>query len=199
MDKTSHTINPFESRGKAFELLVLFGFYLILFAVQWGFVRPLELQLVTSYVSISSLLFLPHAARVLGAWLLGPVAALALIPAHLLTFHFFIHPLAGAGDIGDALAGALCAPLAFELMRLLKIDLYPRKGAVISWRNLIFAGAVASVFNSFFGLYFISGSFPMDDVFDIIARRIIGDIMGLIVCMAALSFLLKLILRKTHG
>ena len=55
--------------------------YLLTFVVWRFFILPLEISLTSDNAIFASFLFLPHAVRVLSAWLLGPKSLLAMIPA----------------------------------------------------------------------------------------------------------------------
>jgi hypothetical protein len=88
------------------------------------------------------------------------------------------------------MVGALIAPVAFELMRFVRIDVYPKLTGVISWRTLVFAGLFGSIINSFFSTLFLKGRFPIEDTFDVLTRFIIGDVMGLVIMVSLLVGLL---------
>ena len=105
-----------------------------------------------------------------------------------------MHPDTGAftpTDLIIPMIGALCAPVAFELMRFVRIDVYPKSTGVISWRTLVFAGLFSSIINSFFSTLFLEGRFPIEDTFDVLTRSIIGDVMGLVIILLLLIGLLK--------
>ena len=175
-----------------------FGFiflaYLGLASVQQLVIMPIETMLVERNVALVSLLYLPHAVRVLGAWMYGPKSILALIPAAICE-DFFARsgtgPLTQA-DIIIPMVGALCAPVAFELMRVVRIDIYPKSTGVISWRSLVFAGLLSSIINSFFSTLFLEGRFPIEDTFDVLTRFIIGDVIGLVIVLFVSVGLLKM-------
>ena len=59
----------------------IFLAYLGLVAFQHLVIMPIETMMVKRNVAFVSLLYLPHAVRVLGAWMVGPKSILALIPA----------------------------------------------------------------------------------------------------------------------
>ena len=144
--------------------------------------------------ALVSLLYLPHAVRVLGAWMVGPKSILALIPASICGYFFAMHPGAGAftpTDLIIPMIGALCAPVAFELMRFVRIDVYPKSTGVISWRTLVFAGLLSSIANSFFSTLLLERRFPVEDTFDVLTRFVIGDVMGLMIVLLFLVGLLK--------
>ena len=155
---------------------------------------PIEAMMVEHNVALVSLLYLPHAVRVLGAWMVGPKSILALIPASICGYFFIMRPDTGAFTPADfiiPIIGALCAPVAFELMRFVRIDVYPKSTGVISWRTLVFAGLFSSIINSFFSTLFLEGRFPIEDTFDVLTRFIIGDVMGLVIILLLLVGLLK--------
>ena len=173
--------------------VLIFLAYLGLVAVQNLVIMPIETMLVERNVALVSLLYLPHAVRVLGAWMVGPKSILALIPASIIVY-FVTRPDTGPStqaDIIIPMIGALCAPVAFELMRVFRIDVYPKSTGVISWRTLVFAGLFSSIINSFFSTLFLEGRFPIEDTFDVLTRFIIGDVMGLMLVLFILVGLLK--------
>jgi len=173
--------------------VLIFLAYLGLVAVQNLVIMPIETMLVERNVALVSLLYLPHAVRVLGAWMVGPNSLLAPIPASFIVY-FVTRPDTGPStqaDIIIPMIGALCAPVAFELMRVFRIDVYPKSTGVISWRTLVFAGLFSSIINSFFSTLFLEGRFPIEDTFDVLTRFIIGDVMGLVLVLLILVGLLK--------
>jgi hypothetical protein len=173
--------------------VLIFLAYLGLVAVQNLVIMPIETMLVERNVALVSLLYLPHAVRVLGAWMVGPKSILALIPASIIVY-FVTRPDTGPStqaDIIIPMIGALCAPVAFELMRVFRIDVYPKSTGVISWRTLVFAGLFSSIINSFFSTLFLEGRFPIEDTFDVLTRFFIGDVMGLVLVLLILVGLLK--------
>ena len=178
--------------------VLIFVIYLGLVTVQYQVIMPIEAMMVEHNVALVSLLYLPHAVRVLGAWMVGPKSILALIPASICGYFFAMRPDAGAftpTDLIIPMIGALCAPVAFELMRFVRIDVYPKSTGVISWRTLVFAGLLSSIINSFFSTLFLEGRFPIEDTFDVLTRFVIGDVMGLVVVLLVLVGLLKVFRR----
>ena len=168
--------------------------YLGLVTVQHLVIMPIEKMMVERNVALVSLLYLPHAVRVMGAWMVGTKSILALIPASICGYFFAMRPDTGAftpTDLIIPMIGALCAPVAFELMRFVRIDVYPKSTGVISWRTLVFAGLFSSIINSFFSTLFLEGRFPIEDTFDVLTRFIIGDVMGLVIILLILIGLLK--------
>jgi hypothetical protein len=174
--------------------VLIFLTYLGLFTVQYLVIMPIETMMVERNAALVSLLYLPHAVRVLGAWMVGPKSILALIPASICGYFFIMRPDIGAFTPADfiiPMIGALCAPVAFELMRFVRIDVYPKSTGVISWRTLVFAGLLSSIVNSFFSTLFLEGRFPIEDTFHVLTCFVIGDVMGLVIILLLLVSLLK--------
>ena len=167
--------------------------YLVVWLVQHYLVVPIETHILKNNVAIVSVVYLPHAIRVLATWMLGPKAALALIPISLITFYIGQADTANLAlyDYAVAVIGGVCAPLAFELMRLVKINVYPKNVGIISWRTLVFAGFLSSILNSFFQTVFLEGKFPIEDTLSILSRFVIGDVMGLVIVLTALVLALR--------
>jgi hypothetical protein len=164
------------------------GFYLI----QVNFILPLEKTYFGNLTEYASLLFLPHAVRVIAAWLLGPKAILALFPASVISLHFYESISAqGLGFYLYILFSSASAIIAFEFLKLMKIDIYPRGERMSSWRNVLFAGFLASFFNSLGGVYFIEAIPDTDALFELIFRFIIGDVLGLLFSMFVLMILFR--------
>ena len=166
--------------------------YLGLYLIQVNFILPLEKTYFGNLTEYASLLFLPHAVRVIAAWLLGPKAILALFPASVISLHFY-EPISaqGLGFYLYILFSSASAIIAFEFLKLMKIDIYPRGERMSSWRNVLFAGFLASFFNSLGGVSFIEAIPDTDALFELIFRFIIGDVLGLLVSMFVLMILFR--------
>ena len=194
--------NPMNQHFSKFFLhwfVLIFLTYLGLVAVQYLVIMPIETMMVERNVALVSILYLPHAVRVLGAWMVGPKSVLALIPTSICVY-FATRPDTGPltpADFVIPLVGALCAPVAFELMRFVRIDVYPKSTGVISWRTLVFAGFLSSIINSFFSTLFLEDRFPIEDTFDVLTRFVIGDVMGLVIVLFLSVVLSKAFRRFT--
>lgn len=170
---------------------VVIATYICLFILQVNFIYPIEKAYFGESTTYASLLFLPHAVRVIAAWLLGPKAILALFPATMISTHLY-EPLtlhAPALYI-YCLASSASAVIAFEFLKLIKMNVYP-SGKMKSWRNVLFAGFLASFISSFGGIYFIDARLDFGKVVELSFRYITGDTLGLIVSMFVLMILFR--------
>ena len=169
--------------------------YLFAFLIQRYLVFPLEISVTSGNAAFASLLFLPHAVRVLSAWLLGPKSLIAMIPATIATSLISdTMPHAGYEFLAHIIMptfSACSAVMAFEFMRFCKIDAYPKDTGVISWRTVLFGGVFASIINSLGSSWLYSGFFEPSESIEVIARFIIGDTLGLLFGMLIIMLIFK--------
>ena len=158
--------------------------YLATFVVWRYFILPVEINLTSENAIFASFLFLPHAVRVLSAWLLGPKSLIAMIPAGVaVSLIGDVSPPQGYELVQElilATFAASSAVMAFEFMRLCKIDAYPKDEGIVSWRTVLFGGVLASIINSLGSTWLKSGYFEPAIIIEVITRFVLGDIMGLV-------------------
>lgn len=157
--------------------------YLFTFVVWRYLILPLEISLTNENAIFASFLFLPHAVRVLSAWLLGPKSLIAMIPAGVaVSLIGGASPSQGYELIQEVILATFAASsavMAFELMRFCKIDAYPKDEGTVSWRTILFGGVLASIINSLGSTWLKSGYFEPAIIIEVIIRFIIGDTLGL--------------------
>ena len=168
------------------------------FIIQMTLILPFEVAAAGHIGSLASVLFLPHAVRVLSVWLLGPKAFFALFPASLfISYVFFRHDYDPGTLFLITLWGSASAVIAFEFLRLMNLDVYPKNATRINWRSLVFAGCLASFFNSVGGTYLKSEGLSAPEIFELLSRYLIGDIGGLLFCLIVLMLILRYV-RLLH-
>ena len=169
--------------------------YLVTFVIWRYLILPFEISLTNENAIFASFLFLPHAVRVLSAWLLGPKSLIAMIPAGIA-----VSLIGGASppqgyelllEVILATFAASSAVMAFEFMRFCKIDAYPKDNGIVSWRTVMFGGVLASIINSLGSTWLKSGYFDAALIIEVITRFILGDVMGLIAGMLAIMFVAR--------
>ena len=74
---------------------------------------------------------------------------------------------------------------------MMKINVYSRADQLPNWRGVVFAGTLASVFNSITGVLIKSSMMLTGDVYDIICRYLIGDTLRLVFGMVVLPLLFR--------
>lgn len=158
-------------------------------------VAPVQRIFLPDKTVFASLVFLPHGVRVLATWafvwraipplILGAaIAAFLFMPAE--DFNF-LEPLL----LESIMAGAVCAFLAFEVVKLTGMDLYARGRRWLSWKGMILIGTIASLINSVAQTLIYSGLIGPGELFEVLVIYAVGDIIGLILCMVALMFVFR--------
>ena len=169
--------------------------YLLTFVVWRYLILPLELSLTNENAIFASFLFLPHAVRVLSAWLLGPKSLIAMIPASVaVSLIGGASPSQGYELIQEVILAtfsASSAVMAFELMRFCKIDAYPKDEGIVSWRTILFGGVLASIINSLGSTWLKSGFFAPSELMEVIIRFILGDTLGLLFGMLIIMLIFR--------
>ena len=169
--------------------------YLLTFVVWRYLILPLELSLTNENAIFASFLFLPHAVRVLSAWLLGPKSLIAMIPvAVAVSLIGGASPSQGYDLIQVVILStfsASSAVMAFELMRFCKIDAYPKDEGIVSWRTILFGGVLASTINSLGSTWLKSGYFAPSELMEVIIRFILGDTLGLLFGMLIIMLIFR--------
>ena len=93
-------------------------------------ILPFEIAAAGHIGSLASVLFLPHAVRVLSVWLLGPKAFFALFPASLfISYLFFRHDYDPVTLFLITLCGSASAVIAFYFFCFINFDFFPKNGA----------------------------------------------------------------------
>ena len=173
--------------------------HLLLFWVSIHIIFPIEAALLGSLTSISSVLFLPHAVRVLSTWLLGPKALFALIPAEVIIHAIWGLDFSYPQSLLIPLFSASSALIGFESLRLLGYNMYSYANLLPNWRGVIIAGIIASFFNSITGALLKGELINKGQLLEVIIRYLIGDIAGLIICMLMLILIFRMIDRITSS
>ena len=176
--------------------------YLLTFVVWRYLILPLELSLTNENAIFASFLFLPHAVRVLSAWLLGPKSLIAMIPAGVaVSLIGGASPSQGYELIQEVILAtfsASSAVMAFELMRFCKIDAYPKDEGIVSWRTILFGGVLASIINSLGSTWLKSGFFAPSELMEVIIRFILGDTLGLLFGMLIIMLIFRQLRRMAE-
>lgn len=169
--------------------------YVAGFALTSFVIAPVQGLFFPEITVFASLMYLPHGIRVLATWALGwraiPVLAIAnylaaslFMPDSTLTF---LEPAHAMG----VLVGAVSAYAAFEISRAIGVNLYFGKGQRLSWKGILVVGVLASVINAIAQSYVYGGLIDIGDRLPVLMVYLLGDVIGLIVCLVALMFVFR--------
>lgn len=172
-------------------LIVVLG-YVFCHGVTAFVVTPVQSSVFPEYTVFASLVYLPHGVRVLAIWAFGWRAIPALVVG--LSVSAWLFTPSNELDILEPallegiLVGALCAFLAFELVRRFGYDYYFGSSRNLSWRGMILIGAISSIINSVGQTLVFSGVVGLNELPALMIFYAVGDLVGLIICMVVLMF-----------
>lgn len=172
-------------------------FFILLFELEVVF--PIEKSLLAPYPYVASLVFLPHAVRVLGTVIVGPKIFFALFPTMLISGYFLFASYAAVSPyylIMDAAIGASCSPLAYLLVKRINRNSADFELTLLNWRTVFLIGAIASIFNSVMRIVLLTNLYQLSNILEAIAKVIIGDMVGLAIGLVTLVFVFRLVRRR---
>lgn len=155
--------------------------YLALLVLTFLVLMPMLDTMFGSYQNFGSLAFLPHAVRIIAAWLYRWRAVPLLLPA-VAGEHMFLY----AGEEWTlvqalvALASVICAPLAFDLLAAAGLDLRRGAGRKAKWPDMVLVGAAAAAINS------VASALLLGNDLLTTSAWFLGDVVGLILVLLVL-------------
>lgn len=126
-------------------------------------------------------IYLPHAVRVLAAYLFSWWAVVYQIPAMI--WHFLIvgsYPLT-LTYLSLVILFSLSAPLVFSLLKNLGIDIRGTRQFRRTWRPLLLVGLLSSIANASMLMVFMGPSMAPEEHMLLMTRMVAGDLAGLFV------------------
>ena len=179
------------------EFIVAFCYFVVLlFEIEVIF--PVEKMLLAPYPYVASLVFLPHAVRVLSTVIVGPKIFFVLFPTILVSGYFLFDSYEGGLTrllVMDAAIGAACSPLAYLFVKWINRNTPEFQLTLLNWRTVFLIGAIASVLNSLMRVTLLNELDQLHDIVNAVAKVIIGDMAGLAIGLVALVFLFRLVRR----
>ncbi len=178
------------------SFFVVFFAYLTFHGLQLFLVFPIEEKLFPNLAQVASLMYLPHAVRVLSVAVVGPTAFFALFPAVLATAYlerFFGFGVMIEKAMYVAGVGAGCSILAYYIVRFQSSRDIEFGITLQDWRPVFWIGVVASLINSI-GLAFVFREHFMPSQFpQLLIKYFLGDIIGLAVGALLLLICVRII------
>jgi hypothetical protein len=181
------------ARNLLFDFIVVSAAYLFAFVLSIYLILPFQTAYTPELAAYASLFFLPHGVRVLSAWLFGLKAIPLIAPAALLThwLNFGADGFSISGILG-VFSGVVCAVITFWGLAKLGMDFRLSADKRANWRDVVLAGSIASVINTFgMGWAFSHNTKTL-------AGYLVGDITGMFACMLSLMFAFKIV-RELRG
>lgn len=177
------------------NFLVIVLAYVLCHGLTAFVITPVQSVVLPEITVFASLVYLPHGVRVLATWAYGWKAVPALIAGVSLSAWLF-SPSEDLNFLEPALIqgiliGATSAFIAFEITRLFGLNFYFGGARSLHWRGMIAVGALSSLINSIGQTLIYSRLLDLENVLPVWASYMIGDLVGLILCMVILLFIFR--------
>lgn len=172
-------------------------FVVLLFEIEVVF--PIEQSIISHFhPDIVSLVFLPHAVRVLSTVICGPRVFFVLFPTILIAGYFLFESYSGGPYlrlITDAAIGASCAPLAYLAVKWANRNNPAFELSLQNWRMVFVIGVTASILNSVMRVPLLGHYQGISHLFEMVAKVILGDMVGLSIGLVVMVFVFRMIRR----
>jgi hypothetical protein len=122
--------------------------YLASYSLVSGLLSPLQFILLPDLSKNVNLLFLPHGVRILTFYFFGLWGYVYLIPAALFMWAIDVYGHGSSLLFSGAITSMICCHLGVICSKWLKSSGAPKESIKPSWKDLIVAGAIGSIFNS---------------------------------------------------
>ena len=174
------------------SLFVTFIIFVFFFLIQKYMIYPIEKYLFPSYlIDKASILYLPHAVRIIAYYVLGFKALIPIFISQCFTFIYLNN-----GDIIETIilsaSSTFTIYLGFQFFKHFKNQVLFNLDEIVDWKKIILIGTMVSIINSTVGsLYFFTFDSKIDIDLILNLRFIMGDIFGLLFGMFLFILVLK--------
>ena len=174
------------------SLFVTFTIFVFFFLIQKYMIYPIEKYLFPSYlIDKASILYLPHAVRIIAYYVLGFKALIPIFISQCFTFIYLNN-----GDVIETIilssSSTFTIYLGFQFFKHFKNQFLFNLDDIVDWKKIILIGTIVSIINSTVGsLYFFIFDSKIDIDLILNLRFIMGDIFGLFFGMFLFIFVLK--------
>ena len=174
------------------SFLITFVLFIITFLLHKHLILPLEIFIFSQEtIEYASLLYLPHAVRIIAYYVLGPIALIPIFLSQCVTYLVFNNAelmntvyLSGLSTLSIFLGFRL-----YELIRkrnIFNID------KTVDWKKIIIVGFLVSIFNSTLSSLFISLNTSYNYFYETLNfTYLVGDVLGLVFGMFLFIFCIK--------
>ena len=174
--------------------LITFVLFIVTFLLHKYLILPLEIFIFSQEtIEYASLLYLPHAVRIIAYYVLGPIALIPIFLSQCVTYLVFNNAelmntvyLSGLSTLSIFLGFRL-----YELIRkrnIFNID------KTVDWKKIIIVGFLVSIFNSTLSSIFISLNTSYNYFYESLNfTYLMGDVLGLVFGMFLFIFCLQIL------
>ena len=164
--------------------------YLFFFWFQFKIIFPVETNF-NKFVGIVSLVYLPHAVRIISFFVIGSIAFIPIFIAEFLCHLIFVNQILNDALIRPFLS-CVSVLIIFQALKFFQFNLNIYNKKYFNWRVILFVGFCSSLINSTFNfIYHVNFKNVAIDV-SIIYSYVIGDTLGVFFGMLVITLLIKL-------
>ena len=172
------------------SIVIPFVLFIFTFLLHKYLIIPLEIFIFSEEaVEYASLLYLPHAVRIIAYYVLGPIALIPIFLSQCFTYIVFNN-----AELMDTVylscLSTLAIFLGFKLYELVKYKNLFNINKAVDWKKIIIVGFLVSIFNSTLSSLYISLDKSYNYYENINFTFLIGDVLGLVFGMFLFIFIL---------
>ena len=164
--------------------------YLFFFWFQFTIIFPIETNF-NEFAGIVSLIYLPHAVRIISFFIIGSVAFIPIYIAEFLCHIIFVNQILTDALIRPFLS-CMSVFIIFQALKYFNFNLSMYDKKYFNWKVILFVVFCSSLLNSIFNfIYHVNFKNVAIDT-SIIYSYVIGDTLGVFFGMLMITLLIKL-------
>ena len=164
--------------------------YLFFFWFQFKIILPVETNF-NEFVAIVSLVYLPHAVRIISFFVIGSIAFIPIFIAEFLCHLIFVNQIFNDALIRPFLS-CMSVFIIFQALKYFDFNLSMYDKKYFNWKVILFVGFCSSLINSTSNfIYHVNFKNVAIDV-NIIYSYVVGDTLGVFFGMLVITLLIKL-------
>ena len=174
------------------SLLITFVFFIVTFILHKYLILPLEIFIFSQEtIEYASLLYLPHAIRIIAYYILGPIALIPIFLSQCIT-NLVFNNAELINTIYLSSLSTLSIFLGFRLYELVRKKNIFNLNKTVDWKKIIIVGFLVSIFNSTLSSIFISLNTSYNYFYESLNfTYLIGDVLGLVFGMLLFVYFIK--------
>jgi len=175
------------------SFLITFFLFILTFLLHKYVILPLEIFIFSQEtIKYASLLYLPHAVRIIAYYVLGPIVLIPIFLSQCFTYLLFNN----AELMNTVYLSCLSTSsifLGFRLYELVRKRNIFNIDKTVDWKKIIIVGFLVSIFNSTLSSLFIGLNTSYNYFYEYLNfTYLMGDVLGLVFGMFLFIFFIKI-------
>lgn len=173
--------------------LIPFVLFIVTFLLHKYLILPFEILIFSQEtIDYASLLYLPHAVRIIAYYVLGPIVLIPIFLSQCFTYLVFNNAEL-INTVYLSCLSTLSIFLGFKLYELVRKKNIFNINNTVDWKKIIIVGFLVSIFNSTLSSLYISLNTSYNYFYESLNfTYLIGDVLGLVFGMFLFIFCLSL-------